>query len=244
MLHHFHISTLLHGVPCYLSTTFALSLMISTTGCGNNHAIAFSPPAYSEIYEFGDSITYGDGATAANGKTALALGYGNLMISDFAGHGINFGVEGASSADESDVMLKNYNPQASHNPVVTSMIGTNDLSIYGMGYGAFQNDVAGLIEWATIPRNAKVFFTDSQCSSTGTWSNSTAYGFPGGVEQSSTPASTFSCTIVTKGPALYFGFMQDTGWTAGSMTIQIDGAVPGSLRDHPIEKLLRQSAHV
>ena len=234
MLSAFSASKLLRPFLCCLSILFALSMMLSASGCGIPRATAFAqttasaPPAYSEIYEFGDSITYGDGAASADGATSLSLGYGNLMISDFNGHGTNFGVAGASSADESDVMLKNYNPQASNNPAVTSMIGTNDMSLYGLGYGAFQNDVAGLIEWATIPRNAKVFFTDPQCSSTGTWSNLATYGFPGGVEQSATPVSTFTCTIVTQGPALYFGFMQDTSWTAGSMTILIDGTAPGS----------------
>jgi hypothetical protein len=230
MLPVFNTSKLSCRVSLCMSTIFALSIMLSASGCGSGSTQVekFAAPTYSEIYEFGDSITYGDGATSANGATSLSLGYGNLMIADFEGHGINFGVEGASSADESDVMLKNYDPEPSNNPVVTSMIGTNDMNIYGLGYGAFQNDVAGLIEWATIPRNAKMFFTDSQCSATGTWSNSTAYGFPGGVEQSATPASMFTCTIVTKGPALYFGFMQDTGWTTGSMTILIDGAVPGN----------------
>ena len=233
MLPAFRVSKRLHCVLFCLSTIFALSVLLPTTGCGCMQATAYTPTVYSEIYEFGDSITYGAGATS------LSLGYGNLMISDFDGHGINFGVNGASSADESDVMLKNYNPQPSNNPAVTSMIGTNDINLYGWAYGTFQYDVAGLIEWATIPRTAKVFFTDSQCSSEGPWSNSTAYGFPGGVELSATPAGSFTCTIVTKGPALYFGFMQDTGWTAGAMTILIDGAVPGSNATINLEKLLR-----
>jgi hypothetical protein len=150
------------------------------------------------------------------------------MISDFAGQGTNFGVRGATSADESDVMLKNYNPQLTNNPAVTSMVGTNDLPAYGGAYGSFKADVAGMIEWATIPRNAKVFFTDSQCSATGTWENATVYGFPGGVEQSTTLGSTLTCTIATQGPALYFGFMQDTSWTAGSMTVLIDGDAPST----------------
>lgn len=208
---------------------FALCIFLLTSGCGGNVQVSGSnqtpPPTpyrYSDIYEFGDSITYGDGATS------LSLGYGNLMITDFAGNGTNFAVAGASSADESDVMLKNYNPQQTNNPAVTSMIGTNDIPVYGGYYGVFQADVAGMMEWATVPRNAKVFFTDSQCSSTGTWSNVTTYGFPGGVEQSTTPSSTYTCTITTQGPALYFGFMQDTGWTAGSMAVLIDGSSPSS----------------
>jgi hypothetical protein len=206
-----------------LTTMLAVSIVFAASGCGGTiHAIRSTSYTYSDIYEFGDSITYGDGATS------LSLGYGNLMISDFSGHGTNFAVPGASSADESDVMLKNYNPQQTNNPAVTSMIGTNDLFIYGGDYGVFQADVAGMMEWATVPRNAKIFFTDSQCGSTGTWSNVTTYGFPGGVEQSTTPASTFTCTMVTTGPALYFGFMQDTGWTAGRMTILIDGSSPSS----------------
>jgi hypothetical protein len=150
------------------------------------------------------------------------------MISDFNGRGTNFAVAGASSADESDVMLQNYNPQASNNPAVTSMIGTNDMWIYGGAYGVFQADVAGIMEWATIPRNAKVLFTDAPCISTGLWSNLTTYGFSGGIEQSTTPASAFTCKMVTTGPALYFGFMQDTGWNEGAMTILIDGSSPAS----------------
>ncbi len=185
-------------------------------------------PAYSEIYEFGDSITYGDGATSPNGATSLAMGYGNLMLADFEGQGSNFGHRGATSADESDIMMRNYNPQQTNNPAVTSMIGTNDLPAYGRDYYQFATDVAAVMEWATVPRNAKVFFTDEQCSATGTWAVTMAYRFPDGVEQSQTPASTFTCTIVTAGPALYFGFMQDTGWTTGSMTILIDGSSPAA----------------
>ena len=226
MLPAFNVSTLLHRIPQCMSAAFALSIMLPASGCGSGigsiQAAAPTPPVYSRIYEFGDSITYGDGATS------LSLGYGSLMIADFAGLGTNFAVAGASSADESDVMLKNYNPQQTLNPAVTSMIGTNDMWIYGGDYGVFQADVAGMMEWATVPRNAKVFFTDAPCSSTGIWSNLTAYGFSGGVEQSTTPASTFTCTVDTSGPALYFGFMQDTGWTAGRMTILIDGSSPSS----------------
>ncbi|MGH9617659.1 MAG: SGNH/GDSL hydrolase family protein [Acidobacteriaceae bacterium] len=208
----------------------AVSIVSAASGCGS---VGTTAPksityTYSNIYEFGDSITYGDGATSANGATDLSLGYGNLMIADFAGHGTNFAVAGADSGDESDVMLKNYNPQQTGNPAVTSMIGTNDLFMYGGNYGVFQADVAGMIEWATVPRNAKTFFTDPQCDSTGTWSNVSTYGFPAGVEQSTTPASVFTCTAVTAGPALYFGFMQDTRWTAGSMAILIDGSAPSS----------------
>ncbi|MES2220621.1 MAG: SGNH/GDSL hydrolase family protein [Acidobacteriota bacterium] len=229
MLPAFSSCKLLRPVLCCLSTIFALSIMLSGTGCGSaNSTAAFTqlpispPPTYSEIYEFGDSITHGKGAIR------LSMGYGSLLIADFAGGGTNFAVPGASSADESDVMLKNYNPQQSNNPAVTSMIGTNDLFIYGGNYRVFQADVAGMMEWATVPRNAKVFFTDAQCTSTGAWSNVATYGFPGGVEQSTTPSSTYTCAIVTTGPALYFGFMQDTGWTAGRMTILIDGASPSS----------------
>jgi hypothetical protein len=228
MLPTFNISKLLRCALWRPSTTIALSMMLPICGCASIQPAASPPPAYSEIYEFGDSITYGDGATSPTGATSLALGYGNLMVADFAGQGTNFGHRGATSADESDAMMKNYNPQQTNNPAVTSMIGTNDLPAYGGDYYQFQTDVAAVMEWATVPRSAKVFFTDPQCSSTGTWSISTAYGFPGGVEQSETPASTFTCTIVTAGPALYFGFMQDTGWTAGRMTILIDGSSPSS----------------
>ncbi len=228
MLTSFSAYKLLRPVLSCLSTLFALSMMLSASGCGTAKATAFTqptaspPPAYSEIYEFGDSITFGDGATPRS------MGYGSLLIADFAGVGTNFAVAGASSADESDVMLRNYNPQQANNPAVTSMIGTNDLSIYGGNYGVFQADVAGMMEWATVPRNAKVFFTDAPCTATGTWTNVTTYGFPGGVEQSTTPSSTYTCTVITTGPALYFGFMQDTGWTASSMTVLIDGAAPAS----------------
>ena len=228
MLPRFKASKLFCPLVCCPSALVAVLMVLSASGCGTNSSTAFTktplspPPTYSEIYEFGDSITYG------NGATPLSMGYGSLLIADFAGEGTNFAVPGASSADESDVMLKNYNPQQSNNPAVTSMIGTNDLFIYGGNYGVFQADVAGMMEWATVPRNAKVFFTDAQCTSTGTWSNVAAYGFPGGVEQSTTPNSTFTCTIVTAGPALYFGFMQDTGWTAGRMTILVDRASPSS----------------
>ena len=112
MLPAFAISNPLRRLLCCLSVSLIVAAMLPVFGCGsgNTQTTISPPPAYSEIYEFGDSITYGDGATSADGATSLSLGYGNLMISDFNGHGTNFGVAGASSADESDVMLKNYNP--------------------------------------------------------------------------------------------------------------------------------------
>ena len=172
---------------------------------------------YSSIDEFGDSITQGIGCTV------IANCYGPLLLSDFGNSGYNFGVSGAIASDQAVVMYSNYNPQTSNNPAVSLMIGTNDIGAYGGAVGIYQADITGLLTWATIPRTAKIFITDPQCTSTGAWAIANIYGFPGGVETNSTPGDTYTCAVNSEGPALYIGFYQDVAWTKGSMSVSIDG---------------------
>jgi hypothetical protein len=181
--------------------------------------------AFPGINLFGDSITFGDGASPP------ALAYGQLILADFGNYGTNFGFSDDMAADMSIKVVTDINPQYTHNPASTMMIGTNDVGNYGSNTNqqdSYIRFVLHSMAWGSIPRVAEVFGTDPQCTLAGTWTLNSGVGFPGGVEQSATNGSTMTCTIVTQGPALYLGYIKDDQTGSGTTTITIDGVAPSN----------------
>jgi YVTN family beta-propeller protein len=184
------------------------SFTLSTTAAGANAA----PTTY---IAYGDSITYGSGASST------ATRYASRLATDLSVALTDRGVGGAEACDTAQVIMSNDNPPASHAPVQTIEIGTNDGFKKGTGaYEAvYQSCHQASLAWLAIPASQK---TDAQsCTQTGTWEPDTTY-VAGVAAKSSTPGATLSCGVTSYGGPIYLWYRVTDG-NAGTFQYSLDG---------------------
>lgn len=166
-------------------------------------------------YAFGDSITYGTGATSK------PLSYIGLLVSAIGTPYTNAAVSGAQAADQAVVAYK-YKPQAGDR--VSIMVGTNDHWKYGTNAtkkGYYKQFLTGMLAWLSTP--SKVRGIDSGFSYSGAWTNTQAFGIG---KWSRTTGNT--ATVKVKGKAVYVGTIMQDGVT-GTADVYIDGAKVGTV---------------
>ncbi len=208
--------TLVRMPPC--SGTFTTGCIPSADTVGNHVGPTVAPIQSATHRAFGDSITYGAGATVpANQYTnLLAAGEGTVMT--------DRGIPGALACDMGDLQIfANENPAATANPIYTVLIGTNDANTKGTGsYEAVFNTChQAALAWLAIPRSTKVLGQDAACVASGTWVNDDTYQTGIGIK-STTIASALACTITTTGGNLYawYRIIDSNG---GTFTYSLDG---------------------
>jgi hypothetical protein len=124
---------------------------------------------------YGTGLTaHGDSISAGSLASNPAMnGYVGLLSTDIGGPFNNYSVSGYQAADVS--LLTVYpktNPQSSHGPIQTVMIGINDASQYAANadkQANYSNIMSGILAWLAIPQSSKVFGNDAAVTKTGSW---------------------------------------------------------------------------
>jgi YVTN family beta-propeller protein len=184
------------------------SFTLSTASVGANAA----PGTY---IAYGDSITYGSGASSN------ATRYASRIAADFSAALTDRGVGGAQACDTAQVIMSNDNPPASQAPLQTIEIGTNDGFKKGTGAyeQVYQSCHQASLAWLAIPASQK---TDAQsCTQTGTWQPDTTY-VAGVAAKSSTPGATLSCGVTSYGGPIYLWYRVTDG-NSGAFQYSLDG---------------------
>jgi lysophospholipase L1-like esterase len=169
---------------------------------------------------FGDSITAGKGATVPETK-----GYAALLAASFPPSlTANYGVEGYSNADVQREMFDNLAPTEQGNPVVTLLVGANDVNSVGENatYRAlYQRMLLASVARAALPDTWTIPGSSSQVVETGTWADDTLYANLTG-NKSSTNGSLLAVNIVAPKGIIYvfYGAYASSG---GTFRVLIDG---------------------
>lgn len=179
---------------------------------------------------FGDSITYGQGASP------IGSSYASLLTSYLNIATVNWGIPSFYACDMTTTKVFYYiNPGLTRPAFYTMMIGTNEAAFKGVGaYEAVYRDChKAALSWLGVPVEYKSLTVYSpNCSHAGTWtvdSNANATIWPGGIAlMSTTNGSTATCTITTTGRPIYAWFRQNDTW-AGTFTYAVDGGTPVSV---------------
>jgi YVTN family beta-propeller protein len=185
------------------------SFTLSTATTAANAASAATYNAY------GDSITYGSGASST------ATRYASRIAADIPATLTDRGVGGAQACDAAQVIMSNDNPPATQAPLQTLEIGTNDGFRKGTGAyePVYQACHQASLAWLAIPASQKT--AAQSCTQTGIWSPDTTY-IPGIAAKSSTPGSTLSCGVTSYGGPIYLWYRVTDG-NAGAFQYSLDG---------------------
>jgi lysophospholipase L1-like esterase len=175
-----------------------------------------SPNSVRVYHAFGDSITFGIGASITSDR------YVSLIAKDKALTLVDLGISGSQACDVADAqIIPNANPGITSAAIYTEMVGINDADVKGTGaYEAnYTNCLTAGLSWLGIPSTHKRFAQNG--STSGAWSNDGSW--PDGVGLfSTTNGSTLSLTLVTSGRPIYLWYrMQDSN--GGSFTCDLDG---------------------
>jgi lysophospholipase L1-like esterase len=176
------------------------------------------------LQTYGDSITAGVGATSTT-----TLGYSYLMNTDFAVNAFSpftqMAVSGYYASDTNSAIFTNLNPAESGNPIVTLMVGTNDvLTGFSAGYKVtYTQLLLAQAARASISNTNTVAGSNAIFTQAGSWANDTTFANLTGIK-SSTNASTASGSIIALKGVLYvyYGLFATSG---GTFTVSIDGVV-------------------
>jgi hypothetical protein len=200
-----------------LITTGTLS-GLTVSGQGNG---LYSVPVTlgATLHTFGDSITYGTGATSRT------VDYVSLLSADMNAGLTDYGISGEQACDMGDSeVFPNENPASTtRNMIYTVMIGTNDAEVKGVGSyeSVFNTCEQAEIAWLAIPSQYKVFGQSSGNTTTGTWANDNTYQTGIGI-QSTTNGSTLAVPITTTSGPVYIWYRIQDG-NAGTFSYNIDG---------------------
>jgi lysophospholipase L1-like esterase len=180
----------------------------------------FGAGDYASYEAFGDSITYGEGATSAaqNYVAQLGAAIGRTPI--------NRGVSGTQAADQFDHIYPIV-PSATARQLFSYLIGTNDNWIYGTDANKQANFSAfhrAALAYLAIPNENKLLAQGTGIAYGGVWSNSTRYG--GAIaKQSTTNGAT--ATFAVYGPVVYVAYTIEDG-SGGTFSLSVDGSVVGT----------------
>lgn len=169
---------------------------------------------------FGDSITYGTGATS------LQTGFSYLFGRSIGGPYINYGNSGDQAADMAyRWVFPNSNPQGSGiDPVYTHEIGTNDVTYYTTTtnlQNVFNRTILATMSWLAIPKTSKTFAQAGTL--TGFTADNNIQNLLGAT--STTNGNTLSMTLTTNASSqIYIWYLIKDGNT-GTFTAKLDGTL-------------------
>jgi lysophospholipase L1-like esterase len=164
------------------------------------------------LYLFGDSITYGVGASVAS------KAYAYLLAIALSGTSGNSAISGAMVPDQATYV---YNANITSGDTVTIMLGTNDERIYGTNTAKqefFKNGLAALAVRASSNTTNAI----AGGTYTGTWYNTVAYGVG---KHSNVNGS--KLTFSVSGPVVYIGYIKQIN-NGGQFTVKVDGVLKGT----------------
>ena len=190
-------------------------LVLTNNGVIRNHFLSANA--------YGDSITYGSGASASNNcYVALLASYLGINLT-------NNGISGTLAIDNADVIFTNA---VSTNSLATYLIGANDQVQWSTApaLSAFQNIHQAQAAYLAIPDSWKVYGSNTvTITYAGAWSASTNYG---GIGRSSTSSSA-TATVAVFGGTIVVGY---TAWkpatTSGKFTVTVDGVLQGTFNSY------------
>ena len=172
-------------------------------------------------FAFGDSITYGSGATTPT------LGYAYVLANYLARAFNNQAVPGSMSYDQAAIIYLFTVPANGTNSL---MIGTNDRSAWGTTIpyllDCFQNAHMACLVWLGVAATNKVLASSAACTYNipGNWGTA-AYGSVN-TRYAATVGSTV--TVPFFGPTVYLHYMRVDGKVATG-EVRVDGVLLGTV---------------
>lgn len=196
------------------ATGAGVSTSSATINAANTVVQADSLPSSTEFgYTcFGDSITFGVGATTA------ANDYCSLIGMEYGVTATNLGVSGDNSADMTyRIFISTLNPGDSSNRIVTTMIGTNNIGILASNFERYQY---ASHTWLGLSSTNKILAGNASVALTGTTAADTTFANANGISCTTGPCTlTYSASVGNSG-AFYIWYKTVlTGGTTFSVTV-------------------------
>lgn len=169
----------------------------------------------------------GDPGSFNNQLIPLAAGYGGIVGKNM-GVGPTYFVTSSFGGYDCDVVnaeiVPNITPNIQDAPVVTWLPTVNDPGFGAGFFTAHQQDTnscrLGGLTWMAVPKKYKTYAQSTNCTPTGSWSNSSSYTGYYGVTDS-TNGDSLACSITTTGAPVYLWYLMQ-GSNGGTFTYQID----------------------
>jgi lysophospholipase L1-like esterase len=198
-------------IPSVLGPSLSTSsgTVLASTG-GANFAYGYTA--------YGDSITAGVGAT---------YGYVSLISQDLAtGATTNNGTAGDAAGDMVYRALANSNPNDYQDPVITTMIGTNDVTNYGTtstNKAVFQQFVAGANAWLAMSSTNKFLPANALITQGGTWTSDTTFADATGATATANGATLTMSSAYVEQCGCFYVMQYLYGSSTGTFTVSVDG---------------------
>lgn len=177
----------------------------------------------SGMYNYGDSITCYQGATTSTlGYAALIAQHLNLAVSNLPPN--NYCTSGDNAQDMTFRMFSSpLNPGDSGVPIVTSMIGTNNVAGGSGGLIPFTQAQYAATAWTSVSSTNKILAGNANVTQAGTWTADATFTNANGLT-SSTAASTLTYTaqVGTSG-VFYVWYRNIKAGPNGVFSVSIDG---------------------
>lgn len=210
------------GMVSMVSDSFSNWMIFSAKNTSDSFSssssLATNVKTYQTYSAFGDSITFGQGASPSTD------GYAWLVGIDLGSQINNQGTPSAMVSDVANLQVfPNANYPSRDSTISTLMIGTNDSRIAGIGTyeSVFNLMQQAVISWLAIGSEYKVFGQSGSNTQTGTWANDNTYQTGIGLK-STTNASTLSIPISTTGGPIYLWYRIING-NGGVFTWKLNG---------------------
>jgi hypothetical protein len=216
------------------TTTFLNGAGAYTTPAGGGGSVATSAnvlttnsqvqvDSIASSTDFG-MTTLGDSITAGTGVTPSSLDYVSLMGADYGLTPTNDAIVGNSAADVAWSVLNLLNPAESGNPIITSMIGTNNVNFEGVtGLPSFTQEQYLSATFTATSSNNKILAGNSAVTQSGTWTADTTFPMANGLV-SSTAGNTLTYAAQI-GPSGVFYTLFRMSASGGSFTISVGGSL-------------------
>ncbi len=197
------------------------TLSVAVSGTGNAPAASVAPLLTQGLISFGDSNTYGTGYMPS---------YPALLDTYFASGSTfeNLGVPGYQCWNQTQSIFTTLSPQSTGNPVVTDMIGSNDLNQLSDGLNTPGAVYYAQCQWAgnayaALPAANTIPASSAQATTAGTWSADTSYpNFPGLVSTTANSCVTVSANVPDG--VFYLWYLKEYS-SGGTLSVSTDGQV-------------------
>ena len=148
---------------------------------------------------FGDSISAGKGSTSP-----ATLGWVARLAAEYGVTESNLAVEGYTNVDMQTRVFNYLTPADTNNPVVTMMIGANDVDYVGNSYynTAYKTHLFASAAFAALPSVDQITATDVNTVTAGSWSNDATFSSITG-KKSTTNGSTYTVNFWSASGVVY-----------------------------------------
>lgn len=148
---------------------------------------------------FGDSISAGKGSTSP-----ATLGWVARLAAEYGVTESNLAVEGYTNVDMQTRVFNYLTPADTNNPVVTMMIGANDVDYVGNSYynTAYKTHLFASAAFAALPNVDQITATDVNTVTAGSWSNDATFSSITG-KKSTTNGSTYTVNFWSASGVVY-----------------------------------------